>query len=69
MDMVLTAIDQAGLSSKICKVCREDKIPVNVADVPGECDFYFGSTLRNGPLSVMVSSNKVPYSKTRWTIR
>jgi len=57
MDMVLTAIDEAGLSSKICEVCRKDKIPVNVADVPGECDFYFGSTMRNGPLSVMVSTN------------
>ncbi|GAA5909542.1 bifunctional precorrin-2 dehydrogenase/sirohydrochlorin ferrochelatase MET8 [Sporobolomyces salmoneus] len=57
MDMVLTAIDEQGLSSSICKRCRELKIPVNVADVPSECDFYFGSTLRNGPLSVMVSTN------------
>ncbi|GAA5853522.1 hypothetical protein JCM3766R1_004387 [Sporobolomyces carnicolor] len=57
MDMVLTAIDEQGLSSEICRRCREDKIPVNVADVPPECDFYFGSTLRSGPLSVMVSTN------------
>jgi precorrin-2 dehydrogenase/sirohydrochlorin ferrochelatase len=57
MDMVLTAIDEAGLSSEICTRCRELKIPVNVADVPPECDFYFGSTLRSGPLSVMVSTN------------
>ncbi|GAA5935748.1 bifunctional precorrin-2 dehydrogenase/sirohydrochlorin ferrochelatase MET8 [Sporobolomyces koalae] len=57
MDMVLTAIDEAGLSSRICTACRTLKIPVNVADVPSECDFYFGSTLRNGPLSVMVSTN------------
>ncbi|GAA5977025.1 hypothetical protein JCM5350_007532 [Sporobolomyces pararoseus] len=57
MDMVLTAIDEAGLSSQICQRCRELKIPVNVADVPPECDFYFGSTLRSGPLSVMVSTN------------
>lgn len=57
MDMVLTAIDEAGLSSEICGRCRDLKIPVNVADVPRECDFYFGSTLRSGPLSVMVSTN------------
>ncbi|GAA6009548.1 hypothetical protein JCM11491_003599 [Sporobolomyces phaffii] len=56
-DMVLTAIDEAGLSSRICQTCRELRIPVNVADVPSECDFYFGSTLRSGPLSVMVSTN------------
>lgn len=55
--MVLTAIDEQGLSSSICERCRDLKIPVNVADVPPECDFYFGSTLRSGPLAVMVSTN------------
>ncbi|BGP20830.1 hypothetical protein JCM10213_008135 [Rhodosporidiobolus nylandii] len=55
--MVLTAIDSPGLSSEICRFCRKEKIPVNVADVPPECDFYFGSVLRRGALSVMVSTN------------
>ncbi|GAA5828570.1 hypothetical protein JCM11251_000856 [Rhodosporidiobolus azoricus] len=55
--MVLTAIDEVGLSSSICLACRRLKIPVNVADVPPECDFYFGSVLRRGALSVMVSTN------------
>ncbi|GAA5851800.1 hypothetical protein JCM8547_000057 [Rhodosporidiobolus lusitaniae] len=54
--MVLTAIDQPGLSSEICAAARERRIPVNVADVPPECDFYFGSVLRRGALSVMVST-------------
>ena len=55
-DMVLTAIDDADLSRSICQMCRERKIPVNVADVPPECDFYFGSLIRRGPLQVMVST-------------
>ncbi|KAI3483578.1 hypothetical protein L1887_53494 [Cichorium endivia] len=55
-DMVLTAIDDVELSKKICYECRSRRIPVNVADVPPECDFYFGSLIRNGPLQVMVST-------------
>lgn len=55
-DMVLTAIDDVETSREICRVARELKIPVNVADVPPECDFYFGSLIRRGPLQVMVST-------------
>ncbi|UZJ55496.1 hypothetical protein CBS101457_004816 [Exobasidium rhododendri] len=55
-DMVLTAIDDIPTSRTICQVAREKKIPVNVADVPPECDFYFGSLIRRGPLQVMVST-------------
>ncbi|KAM0787113.1 hypothetical protein ACM66B_006368 [Microbotryomycetes sp. NB124-2] len=56
VDMCLTAIDEPGLSSEICRMCRARRIPVNVADVPPECDFYFGSIVRRGPLQVMVST-------------
>jgi precorrin-2 dehydrogenase/sirohydrochlorin ferrochelatase len=56
-DMVMTAIDEVGLSAQICKKCRDAKTPVNVADVPPECDFYFGAQLRRGPLQIMVSTN------------
>lgn len=56
-DMVLTAIDEVGLSRKVCLECRKYRIPVNVADVPPECDFYFGSQFRRGPLQVMVSTS------------
>ncbi|PKI84124.1 Bifunctional dehydrogenase and ferrochelatase [Malassezia vespertilionis] len=55
-DMVLVAIDDPGLSRQLCAWCRELRIPVNVADVPPECDFYFGSVLRRGPLQVLVST-------------
>lgn len=33
------------------------KVPANIADVPPECDFYFGSVHRDGPLQIMVSTN------------
>lgn len=56
-DMVLTAVDDPEASTRIWKLCKERHIAVNVADVPPECDFYFGSVHRDGPLQIMVSTN------------
>lgn len=56
-DMVLVAIDDPDASTVIWKLCKEKKIPANIADVPPECDFYFGSVHRDGPLQIMVSTN------------
>ncbi|KAI0005854.1 siroheme synthase [Russula compacta] len=56
-DMVLTAIDDVALSRDIATSCRARRIPVNVADDPSYCDFYFGSQIRQGPLQIMVSTN------------
>ncbi len=56
-DMVLVAIDDPGASTEIWKLCKERRIPANIADVPPECDFYFGSVHRDGPLQIMVSTN------------
>lgn len=55
--MVLTAVDDPEASSQVYKLCKERRIPANIADVPPECDFYFGSVHRDGPLQVMVSTN------------
>ena len=55
--MVLTAIDDPEASSQIWKLCKERRLAANIADVPPECDFYFGSVHRDGPLQIMVSTN------------
>lgn len=57
VDMVLTAVDDPDASSQIWKLCKQRKIAANIADVPPECDFYFGSVHRDGPLQIMVSTN------------
>lgn len=57
VDMVLTAIDDPDASTSIWKLCKQRKIAANIADVPSECDFYFGSVHRDGPLQIMVSTN------------
>lgn len=56
-DMVLCAIDDPEASTQVWKLCKERRIAANIADVPPECDFYFGSVHRDGPLQVMVSTN------------
>ncbi|KAF5964737.1 siroheme synthase [Fusarium coicis] len=56
-NMVLVAIDDPAASTVIWKLCKERRIPANIADVPPECDFYFGSIHRDGPLQIMVSTN------------
>jgi precorrin-2 dehydrogenase/sirohydrochlorin ferrochelatase len=55
--MVMTAVDDPDASSQIFKLCKERRIAANIADVPPECDFYFGSVHRDGPLQIMVSTN------------
>jgi precorrin-2 dehydrogenase/sirohydrochlorin ferrochelatase len=56
-DMVLVAVDDPAASTQIWKLCKQLRIPANIADVPPECDFYFGSVHRDGPLQIMVSTN------------
>lgn len=55
--LVLTAIDDPAASTAIWQLCQARRIPANIADVPPECDFYFGSVHRDGPLQIMVSTN------------
>ena len=57
VDMVLAAVDDPEVSTQIWTLCKERKIAANIADVPPECDFYFGSVHRDGPLQIMVSTN------------
>lgn len=57
VDMVLCAIDDPVASSEVYTLCKERRIAANIADVPPECDFYFGSVHRDGPLQIMVSTN------------
>ena len=55
--MVLCAVDDPEASTQVWKLCKERRIAANIADVPPECDFYFGSEHRDGPLQIMISTN------------
>ena len=51
-DCVLSCIDDVETSKQIAAHCRRRKIPVNCADVPDACDFWFMTQIRQGPLQV-----------------
>lgn len=55
--MVLTCINDYQLSLRIWQQCKKLGIDVNLADKPANCDFYFGSVYRQGPLQIMISTN------------
>ncbi|KAK6346788.1 Bifunctional dehydrogenase and ferrochelatase [Orbilia brochopaga] len=55
--LILTAVDDPAVSSAIHALAVASNIPINVADVPPLCDFYFGAIHRAGPLQIMVSTN------------
>ncbi|KAI1316203.1 hypothetical protein EDD11_010313 [Mortierella claussenii] len=57
VDMVLAAIDDIPLSTHIYHLSKRLRIPVNIADVPPQCDFYFCSTHRDKSLQVAVSTS------------
>ncbi|KAI0464570.1 hypothetical protein LJB42_002185 [Komagataella kurtzmanii] len=55
--LVLTAIDDKNLSKQIYYWCKAGRMQVNIADKPKQCDFYFGSVVRQGSIQIMISSN------------
>lgn len=55
--MVLTCMNDYPLSLRIWQQCKKLGIDVNLADKPANCDFYFGSVYRQGPLQIMISTN------------
>ncbi|KAL2913968.1 uroporphyrin-III C-methyltransferase [Polyrhizophydium stewartii] len=57
VNVVLSCIDDRGVSADIAARCRRLRIPVNCADIPDCCDFYFMAQYRSGGLQLGVSTN------------
>lgn len=56
-DYVIAATDDHELQIRIAKLCRERKIPVNVADEPSLCTFVMPSIIKQGRLVGAFSTN------------
>ncbi|ODQ65913.1 siroheme synthase middle domains-like protein [Nadsonia fulvescens var. elongata DSM 6958] len=54
--LVFTCVNEPVVSRLAYDTSKKYKIPVNVADVPPLCDFYFGAVWREGSIQVMVST-------------
>jgi uroporphyrin-III C-methyltransferase len=55
-DLVLSCLDDPGESKEIYRLCKELRIPVNCADHPTLCDFWFTSTHRQGSLQLSMTT-------------
>jgi siroheme synthase-like protein len=56
-DLVIIAVNEKGVSMAIREVAREQKILVNAADTPDQCDFYLSSVVQKGNLKIAISTN------------
>lgn len=54
---VLCCIDDPVLLTKVYYQCKHLRLPVNIADKPPMCDFYFGSMFNQDSLQIMISTN------------
>ena len=52
----IAASGSRQVNHRIAERCRNLRIPVNVADEPGECSFLFPALLKTGELSVGIST-------------
>ncbi len=65
-DFVIAASDDPNVNHKVAALCREKKIPVNVADDPGYCTFFFPALLKRGKLTVGVSTSGTSPAAASW---
>ena len=55
-DFVVAATEDEALNPRIPALCRESKTPVNVVDVQAECSFIFPALVRDGDITVGIST-------------
>lgn len=54
--LVIAATANRELNHKVALLCREKGIPVNVADAPEECSFFFPAVIKKGDISIGVNT-------------
>ena len=56
-DLVIVAVNDKEESLRIRQLAKENKLLVNVADTPEQCDFYLSSIVQKGNLKIAISTN------------
>ena len=67
MDLVIAATDQKEVNRRVREACREQGIPVNVADDKELCDFYFPSVVMTEDVVVGINSGGTDPGKVKET--
>lgn len=56
-DFVIAATDSREINRRVSAYCRERRIPVNTVDDRENCTFYFPALVKDGPLTVGISTD------------
>jgi siroheme synthase-like protein len=67
--LVFACTDQAELNARIAADAHAVGAMVNVADVPGECDFYAASVVRDGDVVLAIGSGGSSPGLAAWLRR
>lgn len=55
-ELVIAASDDSQVNGEISRLCRQRRIPVNVVDVKEECSFLFPALVKEGDISIGIST-------------
>ena len=66
-DFVIAATDDEALNGHISDYCKEKKIPVNVVDDREKCTFFFPALVKDGPLTIGISTDGQSPVAASWT--
>jgi len=64
--LVFACTDQPELNTRIAADARDAGAMVNVADVPGECDFYAASAVRDGDVVLAIGTGGASPALAAW---
>ncbi len=56
-DFVVAATDDEALNGRIAAHCSAGRIPVNVVDDRDKCTFFFPALIKEGPLTIGISTD------------
>ena len=54
--LVVAATGSREVNHRVAQFCRERRVPVNVADAPEECTFFFPAVVKKGDISIGVNT-------------
>ncbi len=69
MAFVIAATDDRAVNREIARACRARKIPVNAVDDREACTFLFPALVREGPLTVGISTGGASPAAAAWLRR
>lgn len=65
-DFVIAATDDEVLNGKISAYCKSKQIPVNVVDDRDKCSFFFPALVREGDLTIGISTDGKSPAAASW---